>query len=90
MEQENKSTINIIDRKKIIISGVKKLESFNDKQFLVITNLGNLIITGHELSIEDMLMTKGDLCINGQIDSLKYSGSDFKKNNESIFKKIFK
>lgn len=90
MDIENKSTISIIDRKRITISGVKKLESFNDKQFLVITSLGNLTITGKELSIEDMLMTKGDLCINGYIDSLKYTNSDFKKNNESLFKKIFK
>jgi len=84
------NSINIINREKLVITGIKKLESFNEKQFIVITNLGTLIIQGSKLTIEDMLMNKGDLCIKGRIDSLKYTNSDSKKSNDGFFKKLFK
>ena len=46
MENEQQNKITLINRKKMIIEGVKKLIAFDDKEFQMETNLGNLKITG--------------------------------------------
>ena len=43
--------ITINERKNIIISGVKKIESFDNEEFLLETTMGNITIKGTELEI---------------------------------------
>ena len=43
--------ITIAERKSIIVSGVKKIESFDNEEFLMETTLGYLVIKGSELEI---------------------------------------
>ena len=40
--------INITQRRNIILSGVKKIENFDEKEFLLETNMGYLLIKGNE------------------------------------------
>ena len=37
--------VKINDRKNIVISGIKKINSFDDKEFLLESIMGNIIIT---------------------------------------------
>ena len=50
---ENNNSLNhvvkIVERKNIIISGIKKIVSFDDKQFLLESNMGNIFIKGCEM-----------------------------------------
>ena len=83
--------VNISNRKTINISGVKKIESFNDKEFLLETNMGYMIIKGADLEIVKLDTYQGDVAIKGKIDSIQYNESLDKKNKEeSIFSKLFK
>ena len=43
--------ITINERKNIVISGVKKIESFDEEEFLLETAMGFLVIKGSELEI---------------------------------------
>ena len=43
--------ISISERKNIIITGVKKIDSFDNEEFMLETTLGYLIIKGDELEI---------------------------------------
>ena len=43
--------IKIVDRKKISLTGVKKLVSFNPEEFLIETTLGILLLKGQELEM---------------------------------------
>ena len=43
--------LTITERKNLIISGVKKIESFDNEEFLMETTLGFLVIKGSELEI---------------------------------------
>ena len=38
--------VTINERKNIIISGVKKIESFDNEEFLLETTMGNIVIKG--------------------------------------------
>ena len=83
--------VNIVGRKNINISGVKKIESFDDKEFLLETIMGFMNIKGSDLEIVKLDTYQGNVTIKGKIDSLVYLESDSKKNKEdSIFSKLFR
>lgn len=83
--------INMTNRKTINISGVKKIESFNDNEFLLETNMGYMEIKGSNLEIIKLDTYQGDVSIKGKIDSIIYNESSNKKNKEeSIFSRLFK
>lgn len=84
-------TINISQRKNITISGVKKIESFDELEFLLETNMGYMTIKGSSLEIIKLDTYQGDVTIKGKIDSLSYmENSKKQKNQESVFSKLFK
>ena len=84
-------TVNIIKRSSINISGVKKIDHFNDKEFLLETIMGEMCIKGLNLEIVKLDTYQGDVSIKGKIDSIIYKSDKDKKNNEeSIFSKLFK
>ena len=84
------SEIKLNDRKKISLSGLKKLVSFDPEEFVMETNLGPLVLKGNNLEIVKLDIIDGNLQIKGKINSLVYSdGKDSKKDN-SILAKLFK
>ena len=84
-------TVNIVKRNNINISGVRKIENFNDNEFLLETIMGYMHIKGSELEIIKLDTYQGDISIKGKIDSLTYTETQSKKNKEeSIFSKLFK
>lgn len=84
------SEIKLNDRKKISLSGLKKLVSFDPDEFVMETNLGPLVLKGNNLEIVKLDIIDGNLQIKGKINSLVYlDGKDSKKDN-SILAKLFK
>ena len=84
-------SISIAERKSIILTGVKKIESFDNEEFLMETTLGYLVIKGSELEIIKLDTYQGNISIKGKIDSLGYFEGNAKKNkDDSILTKLFK
>lgn len=84
-------TINLNERKSLIISGVKKIESFDEEEFLLDTLLGYLLIKGEELEIIKLDTYQGNISLKGKIDSFSYVDNETKKEKDhSIFEKLFK
>lgn len=82
--------ISINERKLIYLTGLIKIESFDDEEFLLETNMGYLAIKGSGLEIVRLDTKDGTLSIKGNIDSLAYFDS-LKKNSKSSFvEKLFK
>ena len=77
-----------IQRKNIIISGIKKIVSFDDKQFLLESNMGNIFIKGSNLEMIKLDTIDGNVSIKGTIDSFVYA--EDKKVGDSIITKLFK
>ena len=55
--------ITITERKNIVISGVKKIENFDDQEFLLETTMGYLLIKGKELEIIKLDTYQGNVSI---------------------------
>ena len=75
-------TITINERKNINISGVKKIDSFDNEEFLLETTMGYIIIKGETLEIIKLDTYQGNVAIKGKINSLIYMENLGKKKNE--------
>ena len=84
-------SISINERKNIIISGIKKIDSFDEEEFLLETTMGYIVIKGSNLEIIKLDTYQGNISIKGKINSLNYVDSTNKKNKEdSLIGKLFK
>lgn len=82
-------SITISERKAVSITGVKKIDSFDHKEFLLDTIMGFIHVTGNELSIGTMNMDTGSLLIKGTIETVSYVGK-VKDSKDTFLKKLFK
>ena len=84
--------VTINERKSIIINGVKKIESFDNEEFLMETILGFLVIKGNELEIIKLDTYQGNVSIKGRVDSLMYLDGNVgkKEKDNSFLSKLFK
>lgn len=79
--------VKMVDRKSIIISGIKRIINFDDKQFSLESNMGDIIIKGESLEMIKLDTIDGNVSIKGSIDSIIYSNV---KTSESLITKLFK
>jgi len=86
-----KTAHNIIieNRKNITVSGVMDIDSFDEENVIVFTELGELAIRGANLHINKIDVNAGDLTMEGEIESLSYSESAPRKGS-GFFSKLFR
>ena len=83
--------LSLAERKNVVVTGVKKIESFDSNEFMIDTNLGFLNIKGEELEIIKLDTYQGNVSIKGKVDALIYLDNNQKKDKESSFiSKLFK
>ncbi len=90
---ENNSVNHIVslnERKSIVITGVKKIESFDNEEFLLNTNLGMMLIKGEGLEMIKLDTLEGNVSIKGRINSLGYMDSNEKGTTQGLFNKLFR
>ena len=73
-----KQNQNIIleNRKNLSISGITDVDSFDEKEISLYTQLGELTIQGRELHIDSMSVETGDMTITGDIWAIIYGDKD--------------
>ena len=90
MEQSQKCNLTLENRKKIILTGVQEVLTYNDEKISLITTKGNLDIKGSKLKINKLDVQNGDVIIDGTISSIIYNDKEAIKNKESFFNKLFR
>ena len=79
------------NRKKCSITGVTDVISFDLNQVLLETEYGMLTIKGHDLHVGRLSVDKGELEVEGSIDSYVYSDVvSVAKKGESFLNRLFK
>lgn len=76
-------------RKQLTLNGVKDIDSFSDKEVVLITNMGKLTVRGENLKISKMVVDTGDFSVSGLINSLVYSKAS-QSSKGGIFEKLFR
>lgn len=67
------SSITIDDRERMIISGVKSVESVTDTLITLFTENGDLAVKGEGLATDEFDPNGGLLRVNGRIDALIFT-----------------
>ena len=83
-------SINILERKNILITGVKKIESFDDTEFLIDTVMGYLALKGEGLELLKSDTMQGNVSIKGLLKSFSYVDDNRKDKENGIIGKLFK
>ncbi len=93
MDKDNSynHSISLLERKTLVITGVKKIENFDDKHFLLETTMGFMVVKGTELELIKLDTLAGTVTIKGTINSMEYIIDSIKKKSEdSVFSRLFK
>lgn len=83
-----KSTITLINKTFLTITGVNKIISLDPKHFNLDTTLGILKIIGTDLEMQELDSVNKKIHIKGEVDNITYK--EEKKKKENIVKKLFK
>ena len=76
------------NRRRLSISGVMDIDSFDEETVVLFTEEGELTIRGLNLHINKIDVDSGDLAMEGEIDSLVYAGDRQQKG--SFFSRLFR
>ena len=87
-EQSKFHSIIVENRRKVVITGVRDVESFNENDIIIVTHSGGLKIKGRNLEISRVNVESGDLEMTGEVKSVHYSDLDRTPNN--VITKLFR
>lgn len=75
-------------RSRLSISGVEDVLSFDEKRVEAYTSKGLFCVTGSDLHIESLSIERGELLLEGQVDSMSYAEEYVQKGGfwASLFK----
>lgn len=81
----------LTNRRTCTVSGVNDALSFDVNEILLETEQGMLMIKGNELHVSRLSLDKGEVDIDGKIDSLTYSeNAGYSGKGESLLTRLFK
>lgn len=73
------------------ITGIREVVSFDEGQVVLDTDMGLLTLKGKELHVSRLTLEKGEVDLDGTIDSLAYSSNEaLRKSGESLLSRLFK
>ena len=88
-EKKDVHRLTLEERKSLLITGVRKVKSFDTKEIILETTKGGLIIKGSELGITNLNLDHSEIEIEGQIDILSYSGNRA-RDSKGMWERLFK
>ena len=90
-KEEHRHTINVQDRKNMVITGVQKVKSFDPKEIVIDTVKGGLVVKGNNLGIKNLNLAETEVEIEGYIDTINYPTSRSGESpSRSVWERIFK
>ena len=82
--------VKITDRSIMSFTGIKKIERFDNEEFLMHSSMGIILLKGEKLEIIKLDTHDGNVKIKGKINSINYLESIKKSKEESLITKLFK
>ena len=82
--------LSLENRRRGTMTGVRDVSSFDEKEILLLTEDGKLLIKGEQLHVKRLNLEKGEVDIEGQVDCLTYLSKNAGKKEESLLKRMFR
>lgn len=64
--------VNLVDREELNVNGVSSLGSYDEKEVVMETQLGMMMVRGERLSVKQLNLEDGKITIDGDIKSISY------------------
>lgn len=83
--------VSLVNRQTCTLNGVSDVLSFDVGEVLLETDQGMLMIKGSDLHVSRLTLEKGEVDVDGTVDSLVYSSNEsYRKTGESLFNRLFR
>lgn len=83
--------VTMTNRRTCTINGVNDVLSFDIHEILLETEQGMLMIKGNDLHVNRLTLDKGEVDVDGKIDSFTYSDAVMNgSKNESLLARLFR
>jgi len=90
-KKSQRHTFYMQDRKELHLSGVLDVRSFDEQEAVLDTEMGILILRGSGLHMGRFTLEKGEIDIDGRVDSFVYTDKKGRgKNGESFFARLLR
>ncbi|NLL48506.1 MAG: sporulation protein YabP [Firmicutes bacterium] len=80
----------LAERERLTLDGVIHVESFDDREIVLETELGGLVVQGEDLHIKELNLEKGNLLVSGYVASVEYLGDSLAKRSKGVLARLFK
>ena len=79
------------NREKGTLTGILDVISFDVNAIVLDTDMGLLTIKGKDLHVSRLTLEKGEIDVEGHMDSFLYSSNEaYRKSGQSLFARLFK
>jgi len=89
-KNQKRQEIKMLNRKILEVTGVMNVESFDNEEFLLETELGFLTVRGQNLHMKHLSLEQGLVAIEGLVHSIAYLDGNNTAKSKSLFGKLFK
>lgn len=81
----------IDNREKGVLTGILDVISFDESTIVLDTDMGLLTIKGKDLHVSRLTLEKGEIDMEGHMDSFVYSSNEsYRKSGQSLLARLFK
>ena len=87
-EESKKHTIVLEDRRRVSLTGVTDVLSFDEECVIADTTQGAVVLKGRDLHVSSLDLDKGELLADGEFTGFTYEEMPDKK--QSFFGKLFR
>lgn len=88
--ENRQQNIMIKDRRRLMVSGVRHVESFNEECIILDTELGVLVIRGAGLHINKLNLETSDLDVEGEICACEFLDGGAPQRKGGFFSGLFR
>lgn len=88
MNEQLLHSVSLNGRKQLVMEGVKHVDSFDEKEITLETNLGRVVLKGESLHITQLNLDTGNLAAEGFFNSIQYM--EGKSKGKGVLGRILK
>ncbi len=81
--------VSIDNRKRIVITGIHEVTSYDSNTIVASSSVGNLIVQGKQLHINNFDQSSGKLLVDGSFDAVQYVDVQ-ERSSGSFFSRLLK
>jgi len=77
-------------RESLAVDGVVRVESFDENEVILETDLGGMIVRGDNLHIKELNLEAGTLHLDGTVHILQYTGETREQKSKGFMARLFR